>query len=663
VKRVKTDFPRAHTVIEHEWIPMSDGCRLAAKIWLPEDADNDPVPALLEYIPYRTSDWTAVGDSTRHAYFAGHGYAPVRVDIRGSGNSEGVLLDEYLPQEQQDAVETLAWLAAQPWCTGTTGMFGISWGGFNSLQVAARRPPSLAAIITHCSTDDRYADDVHYMGGCLLSFYMLSWASTMLTINGWPPDPDVVGESWRDLWRQRLEESPPFIEAWMSHQRRDDYWKQGSVCEDYAAIECAVYAVGGWADAYRNTVLRLLAGLPGPRKGLIGPWGHQYPEDGVPGPAIGFLQEALRWWDHWLKGIDTGIMDEPMLRAWMQEWIPPAPFAAEWPGRWVGDPSWPSPHVTAREEPFAFPVAQVSGSAAAGADAGAWCGFGAPGDPALDQRAEDGVSLCSTSEPLEERLEILGVAEVELTLASDRPAALVCVRLCDVAPDGSSLLVTRGLLNLTHREGDERPQPLVPGERYTVAVRLNSIAHAFAPGHRLRVAVSPAYWPWIWPSPEQVTLTVESGLLRLPARAPQAGDDELAPFGPPEAAEAIASELVPMPGPGRVVSHDVATGRYETTWGQDFRHGVSKLAGNGIEIGVNGLDVFSIVEGLPLSAEARSTWTATIGRDGWRVRIETESTLSADAEAFHLTSALEAYEGETRVFTRARTLAVPRDHV
>ena len=250
-----------------------------------------------------------------------------------------------------------------------------------------------------------------------------------------------------------------------------------------------------------------------------------------------------------------------------------------------------------------------------------------------------------------------------LTLASDRPAALVCVRLCDVAPDGSSLLVSRGLLNLTHRDGHERPEPLVPGERYTVTVRLNSIAHAFAPGHRLRVAVSPTYWPWVWPSPDPVTLTVEDGLLRLPARAPQPDDDRLAAFEPPEAAEAIASELEPMPGYGRVVKHDVATDRYEITWGQDFRHGTRKLLGSGIEIGVQGLDTFSIVEGRPLSAETRSEWSATIARDDWRVRIEVETSLSADAEAFHVTNALEAYEGETRVFTRAQTLAVPRDLV
>jgi putative CocE/NonD family hydrolase len=650
-------------VIENGWIPMPDGCRLAAKIWLPDDADERPVPALLEYIPYRKGDWTAIGDSTRHAYFAGHGYASVRVDMRGSGDSEGVLLDEYLPQEQEDAVEVLAWLAAQPWCTGATGMFGISWGGFNSLQVAARRPPSLKAIITLCSTDDRYADDVHYMGGCLLSCLMLSWASTMAAFNARPPDPAVVGERWRELWLQRLEETPPFAEAWVSHQRRDEYWKQGSVCEDYSAIECAVYAVGGWADAYRNAIFRLLAGLPGPRKGLVGPWGHQYPEDGVPGPAIGFLQEALRWWDHWLKEIDTGIMEEPMLRSWMQDWNPPTAFAPASPGRWIADPSWPSPNVTARELPVTFAQPSVGTAAAEGMGAGSWCGFGAPGDPALDQRAEDGLALCTTFEPLAERLEILGSPEVVLTIVSDRPEALVCVRVCDVAPDGSSLLVTRGLLNLTHRDGHEQPEPLVPDEPYTVSVRLNAIAHAFGQGHSVRVALSPSYWPWVWPSPEPVTLTIAAGLLRLPERAPQPADQILTPFQPPEGAAPVANEMVPSSSHGRRVKHDVASGSHQLTWGQDFRSGLSRLLESRLEFETRGVDHFSIVEGKPLSASTRSEWVETLARGDWRIRIEVASTLSADADAFHLTNALDAYEGETRVFARSRSLKVPREHV
>ena len=146
--------------------------------------------------------------------------------------------------------------------------------------------------MTICSTDDRYADDVHYRGGCVLALDMLHWASSMLTWNARPPDPRLYGEGWREAWRERLETLTPWIEHWLGHQRRDAYWKHGSVCEDYAAIECPVYAVGGFADGYTNAVPRLLAGLSGPRKGIIGPWAHAFPEDALPGPSIGFLQET-----------------------------------------------------------------------------------------------------------------------------------------------------------------------------------------------------------------------------------------------------------------------------------------------------------------------------------------------------------------------------------
>ena len=338
--RVVTDFPRAVRTIPTAWIELADGCRLAARIWLPEDAEQHPVPAILEYLPYRLNDGTAVRDSHHFPYLAGHGYACIRVDQRGTGESDGILEDEYLPQEQSDACEVIAWIAEQSWCTGKVGMIGISWSGFNSLQVAANRPPALGAIVTLCSTDDRYADDVHYDGGCVASD-MLQWAASMLGWNGWPPDPEIVGERWRDMWLHRLREAPPFIDHWLGHQRRDDYWKQGSVCEDFSRIEVPVYAVGGWADGYTNAIPRLLEGLPGPRKGLIGPWAHAWPQAGPPEPTIGFLQEVVRWFDHWLGGVDTGIMDEPMLRAWIHEPVRPAACYTERPGRWVAEGGWP----------------------------------------------------------------------------------------------------------------------------------------------------------------------------------------------------------------------------------------------------------------------------------------------------------------------------------
>ena len=333
---VVTDFPRRVRTIEQTWITLRDGTRLSARIWLPEDAEQDPVPAIFELLPYRLNDGTAPRDSRHFPYLAGHGYACVRVDQRGTGESDGVMLDEYLPQEQADGCEVIEWIAAQPWCTGAVGMVGISWSGFNSLQIAAHRPPALKAIVTLCSTDDRYADDVHYDGGCVSSD-MAQWAASMFMWNARPPDPAIVGERWRDMWIERMEGAPSFIDPWMTHQRRDDYWKQGSVCEDFSRIEAAVYAVGGWADGYTNAIPRMLEGLPGPRKGLIGPWAHAWPQAGPPEPTIGFLQEVIRWFDHWLKGEQNGIMDEPMLRAWIQEPLPPRTCYTEIPGRWIAE--------------------------------------------------------------------------------------------------------------------------------------------------------------------------------------------------------------------------------------------------------------------------------------------------------------------------------------
>ena len=507
--------------IETEWIALADGTRLAATIWLPEDAAEDPVPAILEYLPYRRRDGTVLRDRQMHAYFAGHGYAAVRVDMRGSGDSDGLLLDEYLPQEQADAVEVIAWLAAQPWCSGTVGMMGISWGGFNALQVAAHRPPALKAIITACSTDDRYADDCHYMGGCLLN-NTIAWASTMFAFGAQPPDPEVVGERWREMWLERLDNNPLMAADWIEHQHRDEYWTQGSICEDYSSITAAVYAIGGWADGYSNAIPRLIAGLPGPKKGLIGPWAHAYPHAAEPGPQIGFLQEALRWWDHWLKGIDTGIMDEPVLRAWMQESVRPATTYPERPGRWIAETSWPPADRQLKllylsggslsETPGEDREVIVASSLSTGVTFGEWCPYGLAGELPADQRPDDGRSVCFDSEPLGAALSRYSArAVVTLDIASDKPSAMIAARLEDVAPDGSSTLVTYGLLNLTHRESHEHPEPLQPGRKYRVKIPLNDIAQAFPAGHRIRLAVATSHWPIVWPSPEKASLSLSTG--------------------------------------------------------------------------------------------------------------------------------------------------------
>lgn len=680
----KTDYPHPIRVIENTWIPMSDGTRLAARIWLPENVEQHPVPAILEYIPYRKNDFTALRDSIRHPYFAGHGYACIRVDMRGSGDSDGILYDEYLKQEQDDALEVLAWLEKQPWCTGAVGIIGKSWGGFNGLQIAARRPPQLKAVITLCSTDDRYADDVHYMGGCLLASDMLWWASIMFAYNARPPDPRFVGERWREMWLARLEQTPPAVEAWLTHQRRDAFWQHGSICENYADITCPVFAVGGWADGYTNAVPRLLENLTAPKLGLIGPWAHEYPEVAVPGPQIGFLQECLRWWDYWLKGHDTGIMQEPLLRAWMQESVPPRTDYAVRPGRWVAERSWPTPLVEQKVYQLSVTSHQlvvISDQSPAltndcslmttnlkipsiqthGLYAGVWCPFGQAGDLASDQRVEDGLAACFTTAPLTERQEILGFPTVTLTLSADKPNALVAVRLCDVAPDGASTLVSWGLLNLTHRESHEHPTPLTPGEHYTVTVQLNAIGYALPVGHCWRVALSPTYWPHAWPSPEAVTLTLFSGQLILPVHLQRPTEDAQIAFLPAEAAPVMALETLRTDKRTRTIHCDLITGACQLNDYSD--EGMRRLLPDGLEYDTIGNDTYTIVEGDPLTATVRCERSIQVNRGDWHTRVETVSTMSADATTFYITNVLDAYEGNTRIFTKTASFKVLRDLV
>jgi uncharacterized protein len=643
------------------WIPLSDGVRLSARIWLPEDAEDAPVPALLEYLPYRKDDATAARDAVRHPYLAGHGYASVRVDMRGSGDSDGLLLDEYLPQEQLDAVEVIAWLAAQPWCSGAVGMFGISWGGINALQVAARQPPALKAVIAVSTTHDRYTDDVHWCGGCVYQ-PMLDWATNVLAYSARPPDPLIVGERWRELWLARLEGSRPAIETWLGHQRHDGYWLQASVDADYGAIRCPVYVVSGWCDWYRNPVFALLERLEVPRKGLIGPWGHTYPDQAAPGPAIGFLQESLRWWDRWLKGAENGIESEPRLLAWMTE--PYAPGShRELPGRWVAEPGWPSANVELHRLTLTADGGLTAGVAdeadlairglqTAGLDSG-W--IFSP-----DQRGEDGRALSFTSPPLHERIELLGLPRLELVFASDRPLALTCVRLCDVAPDGVSTLITRGQLNLAHRDGHDKPRRLVPGERTRAGVRLDAIGRAIPPGHRLRVSISPTGWPRAWPSPEPVTLTVVAGasFLELPVRLPRDTDADLPPFDEAEGSEPLLLQLADT-HQHLDLSSNSDSRRTELAAGREHGYRLP----DGLDYHQHVANTFSIVENEPLSATAQSEHGIAIARDSWRTHVRARAQLICNATTFAVQTDLVASEDDETVFTREWNFKIPRDHV
>ncbi|MER7398550.1 CocE/NonD family hydrolase [Streptomyces sp. NPDC000151] len=664
--RIRTDFPY-RTFCEDVRIPLPDGTQLYARVWRPYG--TEPVPALLEYLPYRLSDWTAPRDAQRHPYYAGHGYASVRVDVRGHGNSEGLPTDEYSETELADGVAVIEWLAAQPWCSGKVGMFGISWGGFNSLQLAARAPEALKAIVTVCSADDRFDNDVHYMGGSLLAVDMHAWAATMLAFVSRPPDPAQVGEGWRKQWTDRLEAVDPFIHTWLDHQSRDAYWQHGSVCEDYSAIKAAVLAVGGWHDPYRDTALRLVQHLDAPVRGLIGPWSHQYPDRGLPpGPAIGFLQETLRWWDHWLKGEDRGVEDDPLLRSWISESHPPATVYDELPGRWVADPAWPSPNVTptAYTLPGDRPL-PVRSPQHTGVDAGRYFPFGNDADLPPDQREEDGRSVCFDLPELTERVEILGRPRVTLRLTSEVPRGQVIARVCDVAPDGSSTLVTRGVLNLLTRHGRDRAVEWTPGATEDVTFELNGIGHAFPAGHRIRVALSSAYWPWIWPhagSEAGWTVDPAASTVELPVRTPGTEEPEIT-FEAPEQSEPLG---VVFPGgadqrPERKVVRDVAAGTW--TLEVDPRYGGTRIYPDGLEFTEDALETYRIDSADPESAATRSDWSIRLHRPelGWDARIETRSQITTEGGDFVTENEVVCRDGDEEVFRRTWHRRIPRTAV
>jgi putative CocE/NonD family hydrolase len=664
-----TQFPR--TIVENPdvAIEMPDGCVLSARIWLPQDAEKDPVPAILEHLPYRKRDGTTARDHLTHPYFAGHGYACIRVDMRGNGDSEGLMEDEYTEQELADAVAVIEWAAAQPWCNGRVGMMGISWGGFNSLQVAAKQPPALKAIITLCSTDDRYADDIHYKGGLLLN-ENLGWGSTMLCYSSRPPDPAIVGDNWKAMWLERLENEPFLPAVWLAHQQRDAYWRRGSVCEDYSAIRAATLAVGGWGDAYKNAVSRLVQGIEAPVKGIVGPWIHKYPHFAVPKPAIGFLQEALRWWDRWLKDKDTGVENDPAMRLYLMESAPPRDWYEERSGRWIAEYEWPSPGIGMRrfsladDGVLAEGVAKLSPTTVAspqdcGMDGGEYCAIWLGPELPGDQRADDGKSVCFDTAPLASSIDIVGAPVVALSLSADRPVAMVAVRLCDVHPDGASTRITYGVLNLCHRNGHDRAAAIVPGEIMKVRVQLDDIAYQVPAGHRLRLAISSAYWPLVWPSPEPVTLTLSGRALALPER-PAGSDDEVT-FPEPEGARPWNTQTIRESSNSRTVERDPEKGTVTLSIVDDF--GEIRDADHGLINGGVARERWTIDPADPLSARGVTHWTATLSRDDWSVRTETFSAMRSDATTFYLSGRIEAYEGDQLVFERNFNEAIPRDHI
>ncbi|GAA2748488.1 CocE/NonD family hydrolase [Kitasatospora cinereorecta] len=673
------------TVREDLRIPLPDGTRLHARVWRP--VSDTPVPALLEYLPDRLGDRTAQRDAERHPWYAGHGYASVRVDARGYGSSDGLpALAAGDPPgepfgepsgelESADGLAVIAWLAAQPWCTGRVGLLGLGEGAAGSLRLAEFAPPALGAVVAVCPVEGPYAPDSRHLGGALPAADLHARSAAALALAALPPDPRDVGDDWRPRWRERLAAIEPPVHARLAHPARDAAAERNGPAKR-PGIRAAVLAVGGWADPGRDAVLDLIERLDAPVRGLIGPWPHQYPDQGrPPGPAIGFLQETLRWWDHWLKDRDTGVLAEPALRCWMNESVPPATSYVNRPGRWIGDDGWPSPDV--REVHYGLDEAlRTAGTPSddrfvpvrspqhTGVDAGPFRPRGGAADLPPDQRGEDGRSVCFDSGPLPEPVEVLGAAGLRLRLRSRGRRGQVAARLCDVAPDGASTLVTRGVLDLTAHQDGDRVVEWRPGTVEDVDLELAAVAHAFPAGHRIRLALSSAYWPWVWPQPDSGGFEVDPGrsVLTLPVRhlAADAGSAPISFDEPEQAAELAVQELEPLTArPERQVVHDVAAGewRLEVDPGSGAR-----THPDGLVEEEHAVEAYAIRGDDPLSARARADRTVRLERPeiGWDVTVQTRSEITCDAGHFTTRDHLRALEGGDVLFERHWERRFPR---
>jgi putative CocE/NonD family hydrolase len=502
--------------IETTTIPMPDGVTLAADLFMPEGgSEGEKFPVLLEYLPYR-KDEGLDRNASMNAYFVERGYVVARVDIRGTGNSEGKLVPyEYSDQEWADGDAVLDWLAVQPWSTGRVAMFGISWGGFNAIQMAGRGHPALKTIIAVDATEDLYQEDVHYIDGIM---HLDSWEMSAELYNSMPGAPEYRLDQ---DWINNRFDAEPWVLSHKRQQRDGPYWDRGSWRDRHDSIRIPSFHIGGWYDGYRNSLPRMLERVKNaPVKALIGPWSHAFPHEPYPNPGMEWRHEAVRWLDHWLKDIDTGILDEPRFAVYMRDWHPPGPYLEHVPGYWRWENQWPAAHTgltefplqpdhSLRDAPPEPAVHQLQNRPTIGFEAGGpvmWWG-----DVAHDQRGTDAYSLVYNSAPLTEELAILGLPKALLRVAADATRANWFVRLSDVAPDGQVTLITGKGFNGTHRKSAREPEDLTPGEFFTADIEMYFTSWVFAKGHRIRLSVSNSQWPMFWPTPYPVTSSLQLG--------------------------------------------------------------------------------------------------------------------------------------------------------
>lgn len=636
--------------MEDGYVVTRDGTRIAYTLHRP--VTDEPVPALLEALPYRKDDML---ERTLYERFAGQfGFAVCRVDVRGTGSSSGRATDEYPREELDDLADVIAWLAEQSWSNGNVGMFGWSYSGFNSLQVAAERPPALKAIVPIYSSDDRYTDDVHKMGGALRLLDLVDYPAYLVASNALPPVPALWGETWRDEWRARVELNEPWLIRWVAEQR-PDYWRRGSIRPDYARIDCPTMIVAGWADGYRNNTFRTVGALEEagtPWKLVVGPWSHMAAESSRPGPWVDMTAVMARWFDRWLRDVDNGIDREPPVAVFQRRSDRPEADKVEVRGRWHAHLVNPVEATS----PVVLPLGEGTVQHVVLGDIGTagWnsCAGDLPWGQPTDQRYDDAGSLTwdwSVGGPdlPGDDLPLIGHPRLRLRVRADRPVAFVSAKLCDVFPDGTSALVTRSLLNLSYRDDvHAAPRPLMPGEWVDVDLELEATAWTLDEGQRLRLSITGSDWPNVVAPPEPVELEIDlsASYLEIPVL------DGLGSLPDPALPVPPDPEMGNSEGVLWTVERDVLArattcrSRYGAVW--KTRRGYECTADYQGAVTVDRRTFDQTVDAI-------STFEATY--EGVHVRSESRLAVHVDATHFDLEIALETFE-DGRPFASNRWL-------
>ena len=533
--------PIFNLTVKNWRIPMRDGIKIYAKAWHP--VGEGPFPVVINYDPYRSSDFRTMARGNYFHFLARHGYVFIHLGVLGTDGSEGSVTDEYPLQEQEDGYDAVEWVAKQPWCNGKVGMMGTSYAGFTAIQVAMHRPPHLKAIIPLYATDDRYTDDVHYTGGALDSIFDLAgWATMMVSMNALPP-PEYIGEDYNKIWEEHLEGNVPYQLNWLENQTDGSYWRPASLRPNYDLIECPVFIVGAWHDHYRNSALRMFEHLEVPKKLLMGPWGHVFPDWGYPGEPINFMPQVVRWFDHWLKDIDTGIMKEPSFMTFMMNADNKQEKSKGISGYWRNERKWPLEKISSETLYLGAQKKLLKKIRGVGKDSYPYCASVGMGNPTWERHIADGGKIARNldeeksihylSEAYDEKVEILGRPQLNVKFTSTAPVVNIIVKLFDIAPDDSSYLFSWGTLNVTHRESHSEPKQLEPGEEVDLKIELEATAWIIRPGHKLKLSIMGSDYPFIWPSPYPAANTViwgeETGsCLRIPIVKP--GNPDKAPI-------------------------------------------------------------------------------------------------------------------------------------